>query len=692
SPAKEVVSQKLTDSIVRVNVKLLDKIMNVVGELVINRNQILQYSKNSENSELSRFAQQLNVITTELQTDIMTTRMQPVSSVFNKFERVVRDLSRSQNKNIALEISGKDTELDKTLIEVIKDPLTHLVRNCIDHGIELPEDRKSVGKSETGKIFIKAYHEGGQVIIEISDDGKGLDTEVLTKKAIERGLFNENEVASLTKTRILNVIFNPGFSTAAQVTNISGRGVGMDVVRSNIERIGGGVEINSELGKGTSFRLKIPLTLAIVPALVIESGGETFAIHQKNLVELVMLDESEGSVLESLHGNEFYRLRGELIPIVRLNKILNYESKNLDSLTLNIIVLKAEGRVYGLVVDDVLDTQEIVVKPLSRKLKNINIYAGATIMGDGKVALIVDALGFYNLVENKSLEKVQEDSQEQVEETVNEDQQEILLFELGDGRTYGVPLSLINRLEEFKGSSIESSGSQDLIRYRDISMPLVNFEKILQLDGQSELEKLKGKSDKFNCIVIDIQDHSFGFVVDSIHDIALSEAQIETNTIDRDGLLGTLYINDKLITLIDIHKVIEQTVIGKKLFGEVIIQKMKGKLLLAEDSSLYRNVQEELFKSCGLEVLVAKNGKEGLKLFKDNPDINIVVTDIEMPYVTGFELAKTIRETNANIPIIAVSTRISQKDKEAGVKAGFSKHLQKLNKVEVLDAIKEYLE
>ena len=466
--------------------KLLDKIMNVVGELVINRNQILQFSKKNEDAELNRFAQELNVITTELQTDIMTTRMQPVGLVFTKFERIVRDLSRAQSKKIKMDIQGQDTELDKTLIEVIKDPMTHLVRNSIDHGIESPEERKKRGKNETGILAIKAYHEGGQVIIEIADDGNGINTKRVLEKAIAKGLVTEEESLKLSHQKIINFIFHPGFSTADKVTNISGRGVGMDVVKSNIEKIGGEVEVFSKEGGGSTFKLKIPLTLAIVPALVIVSGNETFAIHQKNLVELVMFEDQDLDKIERIHGNEFFRLRGELIPIFRLNNVLKMPISESTNHVTNIVVLRAEGFDYGLIVDHVLDTQEIVVKPLSRKLKNQSLYAGATIMGDGRVALIIDAYGFYNVVEHaQSTQEVVKEHNAENADALNSDLQEYLLCSLGDKARYAIPLCLINRLEEFKPSSIEWSGKQAIVRYRDEAMPLVNIEKLLGTDQKS---------------------------------------------------------------------------------------------------------------------------------------------------------------------------------------------------------------
>ncbi len=676
---------QIADSIVRVNVNLLDKIMNVVGELVITRNQILQYSKVKDDSDLNRYAQQLNTITTELQTDIMTTRMQPVGSVFNKFERIVRDLSRSQGKKVRLNIVGQETELDKTLLEVIKDPMTHLIRNSLDHGLESPQGREAAGKNPEGLLEIKAYHEGGQVIIEISDDGAGINSERVKAKAIEKGILTQEEIANYTKSKIHSLIFHPGFSTAEQVTNISGRGVGMDVVKSNIEKIGGEVDVESKEGKGTTFRLKIPLTLAIVPALVIESGEETFAIHQKNLVELVMLESEDFHKIEKLHGREFFRLRGELIPIVRLNEVLKLDKNEEEVYFLNIIVLKAEGKTYGLIVDNILDTQEIVVKPLDRALKSMSYYAGSTIMGDGRVALIIDAFGFYNQVDSKDADSSADMTDVIQAQKVDYDSIEVVLFNLGDGRTYGIPLSLISRLEEFDPGQIEWAGEQSLIRYRGSSMPLLNIEAILSLRGKSRLES--AEQGKLNCIVTAVNGVNFGFVVQEIIDIAFSETALETETIDRSGLLGTIYINDKLITLLDIYKMVASTEVGKKVFGGEIDIRLKGKVLVVDDSPLYRRVQEDMLREAGLDVIMAHNGEEGLIAFKQNEDIQAIITDIEMPMLNGYEFSEEIRSINKSVPIIAVSTKVGDKDRETGLSAGFSYHLEKLNKREVLETL-----
>jgi two-component system chemotaxis sensor kinase CheA len=682
--SKKVVS--LTDSVVRVNVQLLDKIMNVVGELVLNRNQILQYANVSDSSELTRLAQQLNVITTDLQTDIMTTRMQPVGSVLTKFERIVRDLSREQGKNIKLTISGKETELDKTLLEAIRDPMTHLVRNSVDHGVEDAENRVANGKSEEGNILIKSYHEGGQVTIEITDDGNGIDPDKILAKAISKNVLTKEKGATLSEKQILNLIFTPGFSTAEQVTNISGRGVGMDVVKSNIEKIGGSVDVTSQVGNGTTFKLKIPLTLAIVPALVVRSRGETFAIPQINLVELVRLEEeNEIMSIEKLHDSEFFRLRGELIPVFRLNESLKLEEveslMSEDTKSLNIVILNAEGQVYGLIVDHVLDTEEIVVKPLSRKLKDLNLFGGATIMGDGSVALIVDALGFFNSVDVGDSVKVDEHLFEEEHLSLNNGEaQEILLTQLGDERSYGIPLCLVNRLEEFKLSEVEWSGDQPLVRYGNKPMVLINLEESLKLSGESNL-KSSDLDLVVACIVTKVRGHFFGLVVKEIKDIAFSESDVDQEMSDRDGIMGTIFVNEKTISLLDVHKIIDM----KKMKNDLVT--LNQQVLLVDDSPLHQRIQKEIITELGYKVLVANDGVEGFRQFNENPNVKFIVTDIEMPNLNGWDFVKQVREKNTEIPVIGISSRITTKDEERGERSGFNCFVDKSNQEKMTEAI-----
>lgn len=678
-------TKSVADSTVRVNVKLLDKILNVVGELVLNRNQILQHAAENEEPHLSRLSHQLNVITSELQADIMKTRMQPVSAILSKFERVVRDLARSQKKKVKLEIQGQETELDKTLLEIIKDPLTHLIRNACDHGLETPEKRRANGKDETGHLLIATSHSGGQVSIDISDDGNGISVEKVKEKAVSKGILSAAEAEELSDKKAMNLIFAPGFSTAEQVTNISGRGVGMDVVKSNIEKIGGQCQVESIEGKGTTFKLQIPLTLAIIPALVINSGNETFAISQKNLVELVLLEDYEKDKIERIHDSEFFRLRGDLIPIIRLNSVLGIDDKK-DLGHTNIIVLQADIGTYGLVVDEILDTQEIVVKPLSHKLKVNNIYAGATIMGNGNVALILDAKGIYSVVDKGQVETQSSIGDHQSLNENDIDIEEILLFQLHDERYYGIPLCLVDRLEEFSSDKLQLSGKQKLIRYRDMAMPIIDLNREVDYTNKpidSDIEVSVVPS-----IVCKIRNRTFGFSVKSIQDIGRPETEIEYNSSSH-SIMGTVYINGKLVTIIDVHQIVDKL----ELATHANTTNFKAKVLLAEDSILYQRVLQEALEANGFYVQLAENGQLALD-YSLKSKYDILVTDIEMPLLNGFELTKKIKANDQygdDFPVIAVTTRVSEQDLEHGKHVGITSHLKKINQDEVIKKVNDLI-
>jgi two-component system, chemotaxis family, sensor kinase CheA len=734
TPAIKNHTTSVADSTVRVNVSLLDKILNVVGELVLNRNQFMQLSKMSEEPELNRLSHQLNVITSELQTDIMTTRMQPVGSVFNKFERVVRDLSRMQDKKVYLDIQGQETELDKTLLEVIRDPLTHLIRNAIDHGIESPEVRKAKGKKDEGTLAIKAYHAGGQVIIEITDDGNGINVNEILEKAISKGVMSTEEAEKCPPLKAMNLIFHPGFSTAEKVTNISGRGVGLDVVKSSVEKIGGKCDVTSTFGEGTTFKLNIPLTLAIVPGLVVKGGDETFAIPQKNLVELVLLDENEFEEIETLYGSKFYRLRGQLIPVFNINESLKLGKENEPKHHINIVVLSAELGTYGLIVDDILDTQEIVVKPLSRKLKSGDIYAGGTIMGDGKVALILDALGFFNMVDKGKGHDVNKEGHTRKGQDYSQSfaTEEILLFELDDNRPYGIPLCLISRLEEFKTDQIEKSGRKSLIKYRGAAMPLISLNNQISYNGKTklknEIKKYKKKvvdnikivsnepsvdsstggiknneidrqkskivnSELLPCIVSSIGGYNYGFMVDKIMDIARTDSKIEQDNQGSTDVIGTTYVNEKLVTIVDIHQVIENLNLSRQ---KIESESALARVLVVEDSTLYQRILEESLESNGYSVTLAVNGRVGLSYLEDTSNhFDLVITDIEMPEMNGFELVEHVRALDnkfKNIPVIAVTTRVSEVDLKKSADVGINAHLEKLSKEAVLKTVKTLLD
>jgi len=508
----------VVDNSVRLDVGLLDQLINQMGELVLARNQILQWVTTQRDPVFVNACQRLNLITTELREGVMKARMQPISHVFGKFPRVVRDLSHSCHKRVELTIEGGETELDRTLLDAIRDPLTHIVRNSVDHGIESAERRKEAGKPEVGTLALRAFHEGGQVNVEISDDGAGVNLERVKAKALKNGLVSPDQAARMSDRELLDLIFAPGFSTAEQVTNVSGRGVGMDVVKTNIEKIGGTVDLQSTLGKGTTIKIKIPLTLAIIPALIVTSGGDRFAIPQVSLLELVRLesDQTEQKV-EHIHDAPVYRLRGNLLPLVYLERELrgagipsSQPDGAADAVT-TIVVLQAEGRQFGLVVDSVREAEEIVVKPLGQFLKGIPVFAGATIMGDGEVALILDVLGLAekaHVVSGDADASSTASADTRLTKTGNHSS--LLLFRAGPSGRMAVPLSLISRLEQFPLSSIERAGNREVIQYRKCIMPLIRVGDSMQSqDGHETIEVL----------VCSQQDHTVGLVVDQILDI-----------------------------------------------------------------------------------------------------------------------------------------------------------------------------
>jgi two-component system, chemotaxis family, sensor kinase CheA len=534
----------VSGSNIRVDVNLLDKLMNLVGELVLARNQILQFTGTEKDATFLGTAQRLNLITTELQEGVMKTRMQPIGNVWNKFPRVVRDLATQFGKRVRIEMDGSETELDKTIIEAIKDPLTHIIRNAVDHGIELPADRQASGKPAEGCLSLRAFHEGGQVNIEIVDDGKGIDLETLKQKAVERGQITHEQAARMSEREAMNLIFLPGVSTASRVTNVSGRGVGMDVVKTNIEKIGGAVDVQSENGKGTTLKIKIPLTLAIIPALIATSGGERFAIPQVSLLELVRLDAGRSDSIEMLHGAPVYRLRGKLLPLVYLSQALKLQEQENAKDGTNIVVLQADDRQFGLVVDEINDTEEIVVKPLGQQFKGLSSFAGATIMGDGQVALILDVLGLAQMasvVTSVRERTVLETAERKCDVALGRDSW--LVFQVAGSRRMAIPLSIVSRLEEFEAASVERSGTHLVVQYRGKIMPLIDIAAQLCFGACEAKERLQ-------VVVYCEAGRSVGLIVDKIVDIV--EHTVANHQEGSMALVGSTVIQERVTDLLNV--------------------------------------------------------------------------------------------------------------------------------------------
>ncbi len=549
SPARsaEAASEErhTADPRIRVDVSLLDRLMNLVGELVLARNQLLQHAGKSESAGLIATSQRLNLITTELQEGVMKTRMQPIDHLWSRYPRVVRDLALACGKQVKLDTDGESTELDKSIIEAIADPLAHLVRNGVDHGIETPEERQAAGKPAVGTLRMRAFHEGGRVNIEISDDGAGIDVERVKAKAVERGLISTEKARAMLAHDAYLLLFMPGFSTARAITNISGRGVGLDVVRTNVERIGGTVDIDSRLGRGTTFRIRIPLTLAIIPALVVSARGERFAIPQVNLIELVRVEADKAkTAIERIHGVPVFRLRGNLLSLVDLGDLLELEP-DATPRDVNLVVLQADDLQFGLLVDTIHDTEEIVVKPLGRELKGLDVYAGATIMGDGRVALILDVTGLAARAGVAVSER--RIGSQQAQEAARGAQvpaEKLLIFRAGGDAPMALPLAAVARLEEFPRARVEHMGSSDAIQYRGEILPLVYLSELF--GGQ------RAPTELLQVVVHTFADRSIGFVVDAIDDI-VEQQPAAVRRSGRRGMLGASVIQGRVTELLDVE-------------------------------------------------------------------------------------------------------------------------------------------
>ncbi|WP_298462514.1 chemotaxis protein CheA [uncultured Cellulomonas sp.] len=537
-----------SETSIRVDVELLDALMRQVGELVLARNQISRLADGNVDLDLVRSAQRLNLIASELQEGVMKTRMQPIDHVWSKMPRIVRDLAAVCGRQVRLDMIGGDTELDRTLLEAVKDPLTHLVRNAVDHGIEPAEVRQAAGKVPTGLLTLRAYHAGGQVVVEVTDDGKGIDPEKVGAKAVERGLRTADQVTGMSAQDLLQMLFLPGFSTAEAVTNVSGRGVGMDVVRTKIEAIGGTVEVESVVGRGTTWRLRIPLTLAIMPALTVESAGELYAIPQVSLLELVALDgQKAGGAIEYVNSAPVYRLRGTLLPLVTLRDVLEFGAERDADTPTVIAVLQADTQRFGLVVDRVLNTEEIVVKPLSARLKAIGTYAGATLLGDGRVSLILDVQAIARrTLSGESLETDWEQSAAQAAKAADADQ--VLVAGIGGGRRVAIPLSAVTRLERLPQEVIEHVGGREVVQYRGAIVPLVRLERLLGgFSDQTPAELL--------VVVYTRGARSVAIVVQEIVDIVEDDFS-QHSQIDDHGLVGSTVLKDRVTELLDVKQAV----------------------------------------------------------------------------------------------------------------------------------------
>ena len=554
-PADPAKSQEVSAP-VKVNLELLDKLMNLVSEMVLARNRLLPFTTQFGDHDFSSAVRIIDLLTLELQERMMKTRMQPISQVWTKFPRLMRDVSNQCGKQVSLTQEGAETELDRTLLDAIRDPLVHIIRNSIDHGVELPVERLSLGKPEMGKVLLRASHENGMVVIEIADDGAGVNYELVRQKAIEKLLVTPQQAVDLSDMQLLEFLFLPGFSTKSQVTNLSGRGVGMDVVKTNISNIGGSIDIDSKRGVGTTIRLKIPLTLAIMPALFIRCGSEPYAIPQNSILEMVRLDlGADGTGLEDFYGTPVFRLRNQLIPLLFLNHQLevNQQMPEADAI-LNIAILQSSGVRFGLVIDEVLNMQEVVVKPLGPLLKDVQDFAGATILGNGHVALILDIDGI--AIQSGMVAKIQARplNSASVQEKSYEEDVAMLSFELEGQSRLALYLDNVERLEMISPKQVQRNGNRDVIQYGKEIMHLLYLNHYIE--GAEGRKTPVNEDDAIPVIVHYTNGIPVGLVVSQVHDIIHVSKNLHEANPPQKGLLGCVSLNDQVINVVDLQEIL----------------------------------------------------------------------------------------------------------------------------------------
>jgi len=673
-------SAKAAAQSIRVTVDTLEHLMTMVSELVLTRNQLLEIVRRHEDSEFKTPLQRLSNVTAELQEGVMKTRMQPIGNAWQKLPRIVRDLSNELGKQIDLEMQGADTELDRQVLDLIKDPLTHMVRNSADHGLETPAERRATGKPDRGRIRLSAYHEGGHIIIQIADDGRGLNTDRIKATAIAHGLATEAEIEKLSEAQIQKFIFVPGFSTAASITSVSGRGVGMDVVRNNIDQIGGAIDVKSVAGAGLNFTIKIPLTLAIVAALIVESGGERFAIPQLSVVELVRTRAGSEHRIEKIKDTTVLRLRDKLLPVAHLGRLLGAGTSG-EVENGFVVVTQVGSQTFGIVVDGVFHTEEIVVKPLSSKLRHIAMFSGNTILGDGSVIMIIDPNGIAQAFGSTVTSQMVSDEEAGTTHAAEDEQTtSLLVFRAGSSEPKAVPLALITRLEEIDARKIELSNGRHMVQYRGHLMPLISLSDKVRVKDEGAQPLL----------VFSDGSRSMALVVDEIVDIVEDRLDIEVAG-GNSGVLGSAVIKGQATEIIDVGHFLPLAFEDWFRRKEQPARGRPRSVLLIDDSPFFRNMLVPVLQAAGYDVTAVASAQEALALLKDGRAVDVAITDIEMPEMDGFAFAEAVRgdPRTANLPVIALSSVVSAEAVERGRRAGFYDYVAKFDRQGLIAALKE---
>ncbi|MBF0158395.1 MAG: chemotaxis protein CheW [Magnetococcales bacterium] len=685
----------------RVSVSLLDELINNAGELVLARNQLTRAASEValQYPNIAPLVQNLDSITSRIQERVMQARMQPVSVVFNKFPRIIRDLARKLGKKIELELRGGDVDLDKSVIEHLSDPLTHMIRNVADHAIETPQERLEVGKPESGRVELAAYHENGMVNIALSDDGRGIDSDRIKMKCIEKGLITEQQADAMSHEEALNLIFLPGLSMAKKVSDVSGRGVGMDVVRTNIEKLGGTVHIESKVGKGTRIILKLPLTLAIIPAMIVSSNHQRFAIPEIGLVEIVRVAESDrANQIETVGNAPVLRLRNMLLPLVNLAQVLGLQYDTLATANgrsvAYVMVLNVGGNEFGMVVDEVLDSEEIVVKPLPSFFKDNQCFSATTILGDGSVSLIIDYAGVmeqaninFSSIERSSKVDIDDERRDALREKQN-----IILLETESGLVMGLVHSMVRRVEKISPNLLVSIGHLPYVRYDRKTFRALYPDQVLGLDGMGCGSSSGGgmagdEEDNALCMVVpNIPNIQAGLIFSRIIDTRETFIDLDTRAIQAEGLFGSTQIDDRVVLFPDINVVLEKSnIMPPQLRTRIQGEGMRA--LVVDDTPFLRALTSSYLTSAGFEVDEAEDGQMAITMLKTS-FYDLLVTDINMPVMDGFELAGEIGSSqNPDMPMIATTSSISSDLEQRCIRAGFVSCVSTIDKSRLLGVI-----
>lgn len=681
---------KRADETIRVNVSLLDSLMNLAGEMVLSRNQLIRIAENhgQEIAGLQSIIQNINLVTSDMHEKVMQTRLQALGIIFGKFTRIIRDLAMKLGKEIILDIEGEDVELDKSIVEALSDPLTHLIRNCADHGIELPEERERMGKPREGRVRLTAKHVGGQVLIEIIDDGRGMNPEKLRQKAIEKGVLKAEEAAKMSDRQALTIIFLPGFSTAEKVSDVSGRGVGMDVVRTNIEGLGGFVDIDSEVGVGTRISLRLPLTLAIIPAMIVGSCGRRFAVPQVNLEEVVRLGGKNKP--EIIRGSRVLRLRDSLLTLINLADVLEIAPQEgerggaTDWEDGYVLVLNVDNNQYGLIVSELLDSEEIAVKPLSVYLKQVGCYSGVTIMGDGKVAMIVDIQGIATMARLKFAEnEINEQSAlDLANQLRSSDSESLLLFRNEGLELFAINLSTVARIERIKASDIEHIGKGEYLKLGGRSLRLVRMHDYMPIAKPEQTPQ------DLYVLVPKLLAKPIGIVATQIVDTVQTVVDLDRETISGVGILGSTFINNALVLLVDIYSLFES--VDPEVFRPAAYPERFKQLraLLVDNNVFFRTVEGDFLRRLFGEVVDVRNAAQAWeKLSEEN--FHVVISDVELPGTSGFDLCGKVRhsERHKHLPFIGFSARQDPNHEVLAKETMMDAYQMKFDKVKLLRLI-----